>query len=252
MKIDVLYPFHFDGGELNSAIGRLRTSIMSLKDQNVRICICDTSGFSIARHIKDLCERSGYYHQPTFKPFSKSLTINVGVRHLIRTRYFILSDIDLVYQPDYVERMMSYVNRKPPVRVIPMNYNHALYMYGSGYDEYKNTLEDNPDPIRSYYGIAPGNGLIHTPSFMNICGYNEDYIGYGPEDAEFNLRISQINTYIEDKELETIHINHSFAGGNDQANQYLYRNLKYRIEHAKNESEMWPLLISNNGRWGVL
>ena len=59
------------------------------------------------------------------------------------------------------------------------NYNILDVKYSSSYAEL-NALR------KARIGLAHGNGLIHLDSFNSIRGYNEEMIGYGPEDDLFN------------------------------------------------------------------
>jgi predicted glycosyltransferase involved in capsule biosynthesis len=74
-------------------------------------------------------------------------------------------------------------------------------------------------------GYAHGNGLIHLESFMKIRGYDEEMIGYGPEDDLFNTRISKINNIIYDNSIEN-------------ATMHLWHPRFHMIQHKKN-MQIW-------------
>jgi predicted glycosyltransferase involved in capsule biosynthesis len=210
-KIDFLYPFHFNGRGKTTAIKRLLISLESIKNQEVNICIVNTSKDCIYEHVKKYNPK--YIHKESTEEFCKSLTINFGVRNLVETPYFILSDIDLVYRANYIKSYWDYIIQPKKFRIIPYNINLQL-----NHLQIKNVNDcivnkDCFDKERSQFGIAPGNGLVHTMSFYFIGGFDEQIKGYGPEDADFNERIKYINEYVEDSnsELSTFHINHKLA-----------------------------------------
>lgn len=219
MKIDVLYPFQYQDDEIYSAINRLFCSINSIINQDVNICICNTSETDIWKYIKNI-KGLRYFHCPidTY-PYCKTKTINIGVKKLVKTSYFLLSDIDLVYPPDYIEilfnkykTMMSLM----PIRVVTSVYNINKTLISNNFQDYVNevNLENQNkkfrDTQRIRFDISSGNGLIHRNTFMYIRGYDEDIKRYSGEDELFNLRISFLNKYIEDLQfnLRTIHIFH--------------------------------------------
>jgi len=209
-KIDFLYSFHFNGDEQIKALERLKASIKSIKDQNVRICVCCTSKDNIYKHIKKLAKIT-YYHKPLdLDVYCKPKTINLGVKEMIKTPYFMLSDIDLIYPKTFISELIKYTEYHIPVRVIFNNYNLGLDYTANTYVKYKKFFNTHEDHTRTKFGIAPGNGLIHLKSFKLINGYDENYVGYGLEDADFNMRTSYICKYIEldDEFINTCHLYH--------------------------------------------
>lgn len=217
MKIDILYSFHFDGAEQSRAINRLITSIYSIKHQGVNVCVCDTSYESICTHIDSIADK--YYHEfVDIKPYCKSKTINLGVDHIVRTPYFLMSDIDIIYPPNFVKIISEYIEKPGNYRVVFYNRNVGLIQtFGNDIVGFRRCDEEfarNPDRTRTPEGIAPGNGLVNLDSFKLVKGFDENFRGYGWEDADFNKRIKKINTYVEDKnpQLKTYHLYHRNPG----------------------------------------
>jgi len=205
-----LYSFDFKEKEIDNAIKRLNISIKSIIDQNVDVCICNTSKIDIKKSITNINKIRYLYYPLKQENYCKPKTINIGVRKLVNSEYFFLSDIDLIYPPSFVKNMLSYTLYKEPVRIIFFNYNLGKCIDYKNFKTYKKLLERVKDSQRTTIGIAPGNGLVHLKSFHKIGGFDERYIGYGPEDADFNLRISIINKYVEvnyDK-VNTYHLYH--------------------------------------------
>lgn len=246
-KIDFLYIFNFQPPAFEGAIERLRCSIQSIKDQNVNICLSNNSEECILYYIQDIDVKIRYIHKPYSKPFSRALAINFAVKNLILTDYFIMSDIDLIYQSNHVETMLSKVQKfqtDQPIRYVTYNYNEEPF-YSNRLCYSKNSfikkimrklIRPNQPAYSSDFdmliklpnnggGFAHGNGLIHLESFIRIKGYDEEMIGYGPEDDLFNTRISKINYIVYDNDIST-------------ATVHLWHPRYHMIQHKKN-MQIW-------------
>lgn len=228
-KLDFLYVFNFNPSEIENALIRLQCSIKSIVKQGVNICVCNNSPVCIYERVKVIAPDIRYIHTPHNGQFSKALGINYGVKNLVNTEYFILSDVDLVYSRDHIQRLKlkcSLLSRESEyIRFVFYNYNllpivtapewrtflrriplikfllsskviYSPHVYTHEY-EVLDQLRREPG------GFAHGNGLIHTESFYSIKGYDEEMIGYGPEDDLFNIRISKINRIIYDNLPDT-------------------------------------------------
>jgi predicted glycosyltransferase involved in capsule biosynthesis len=228
-RIDFLYVFNYDASVIDDAVIRLRCSIKSIASQNVRICICNTSAICIHNRVIDLAPDMKYIHTHYTGPFSKALGINYGVKHIVSTPYFILSDVDLVYSRDHIQRMMIKCDMlrrgDENIRFIFYNYNLLPVRDLSQWNKIIRRIPlinrivkakgiERPAMVTDDYellncldrepgGFAHGNGLIHTETFYKIKGYDEEMIGYGPEDGLFNLRISKVNRIIYDNLPDT-------------------------------------------------
>jgi hypothetical protein len=205
-KFDLLYPYHFDKNDTD-AITRLKSSILSLIDQDVNICVCNTANHFIYNDIKELKDIR-YLHKPTNDNFNKPKTINIGVKEMIKTEYFIMSDIDLVYHPEYVETVSKYADGEN-IRVININYNCPYKHNSPFYNEYFDNV-GGTNGNRPWQGESRGNGLVKRSAFMRIGGFDEFYYGFAPEDLDFNVRIAMIKKPIitDDVRITTVHINH--------------------------------------------
>lgn len=214
--LDVLYPFHFNK-DVESSVNRLRTSIKSIINQKVRICVCNTSERCIRKYLKGL--NVEYMHMPINlrSGYCKSKTINLGAKSMIRSKYFFTSDIDLVYPPNFVKYMSLFTLTKHPVRVIFSNHNIGkTEKIPENYNECVEIFKNNKDSCRAHKFFAPGNGLIHLATFKKVGGYDERFFGYGSEDSEFNYRMSLLNKYfqVDLDEVNTYHIWHELDNTN--------------------------------------
>lgn len=225
--LDVLYPFHFDK-DIDSAIQRLKVSISSLINQDVNINVYNTSTKCIKKYLKDY-DNISYYHNPKeLEVYCKCMTINLGVKKLITTDYFLMSDIDLVYPPTFIDTMKFFTLAKQPIRIVFYTYvlnktDKKIETYEDCQEFYK-TITTNDRSSKHY---APGNGLIHLESFYKVAGYDERFVGHGSEDGDFNYRISKINKYfeIDMDEVNTYHQYHDRLVGMDRVslNEKMWR-----------------------------
>lgn len=200
---DFLYVFKYSDENVDKAAQRLRCSIDSIKhNENINIIVCNHSKKCIREYFNNIGVSINYHHYEVEGDFNKPILINHAVDRYIKTEYFFFSDIDLVYEKNYLLHILVELqNEKPPSRVVPFNYNIYEDKYSCDW-EHLMTLE------KSGGGYAHGNGLMHRKSFLDIGGYNEKMIGYGPEDDEFNQRLSKINRLVYREDIITVHLLH--------------------------------------------
>jgi len=209
--MDFIYTFHFQENEKNEAIKRFNLSLDSIDMTECDVCVINCSDYCIQ---KDLKYPVKYLHEPKKYEdnlYNRSFMINQCVNKLVTSEYFNISDIDILYPKTFVTTIESIIKENTkPCRIVYFNNNMGIGDFNT-YDECKSNYETHKDHIRSYRGRAGGLGIVHTKSFHKVNGFEERYIGYGPEDQDFNLRISQINKYIEldNENVNTYHIWHN-------------------------------------------
>ena len=74
-------------------------------------------------------------------------------------------------------------------------------------------------------GLAHGCGLIPTESLKEIGGYNEELIGYGPEDDLFNKRLelnARVYYHKGSFRSSTFHIFHKNLNHQNKQKNWLY------------------------------
>jgi hypothetical protein len=227
-KIDILYIYNFELRHKDEALKRLNLSLDSIKNQNVRICISNNSEYCIFNSLENHGTSIRYIHKPYHGKFSRAHGINFAVKNLIETEYFIISDIDLIYQENHIQlvqnKILNYSNEyKLPVRIVFWNLNleptYSLPLLNIRFirrfaqkfpQRESSSYQDLVNLKHNGGGFAHGNGVIHYKSFLSLRGYDEELIGYGPEDDLFNTRISFVNKviYDEDRNTSTIHLWH--------------------------------------------
>jgi hypothetical protein len=226
--VDILYIFNFEPQYLEGALTRFRHSLASVAEQGARICVSNNSEYCIRSRIDDIVHDLAYVHQPYRGQFSRAHGINFGVRSLVRSEYFMISDVDLVYRRDHLAAVkrkirVSLYTAERPLRMVFWNYNlqpryHPAWMNIRFLRRFAATsplMESSDYEALAVLphnggGFAHGNGIIHLESFMRLRGYDEEMIGYGPEDDLFNARIGKVNYIVYDKGDDTasIHLWH--------------------------------------------
>lgn len=209
--MDLVYIFHFRETDKDEALDRLRRSLNSVNFKKFTPCVINSSDFCISELLDG---RVKYVHVPRdFGEglYNRSFMINECVKRLVSSEYFTISDIDIIYPKTFANYIDKTIRKSgEPCRIVYFNNNMGPGDYET-YEECHNDFANNPDFCRSHRGPAGGLGVVHTESFMKIGGFDERYIGYGPEDQDFNMRISMINKFIEidDENVNTYHIWHS-------------------------------------------
>jgi hypothetical protein len=280
-KIDFLYVFNFELAEIENALLRLECSIKSVVKQGVNICLCNNSQVCIYERLIVIAPEIRYIHTPHNGPFSKALGINYGVKNLVKTEYFILSDVDLVYSRDHIQRLKlkcsSLQNGSEPIRFVFYNYNLLPIIIDSAWRKflsklpliniilkskaklaphaYSHEYEVLDQLARQPGGFAHGNGIIHTPSFHLIRGYDEEMIGYGPEDDLFNIRIGKINRLIYDNlpDTSSFHLWHPrISWIQVETNSNIWRERKKFYNSLERPTFMDVLGNINKKDWGII
>ena len=281
-KIDFVYIFNFELATINHAIQRFRCSLKSIEFQNVNICVSNNSLVCIYDKIIDIVPNVRYIHTPYNGSFSRALGINYAVKTLVTSEYFIVSDIDLVYSKDHIQRLLlkfSALRREGEnIRFVTYNYNLLPIVQFSNlrrrfrsyipFAKFLMNLDEKEIPHvythdyevldqlpRSNGGYAHGNGMIHKDSFIQIRGYDEEMIGYGPEDDLFNTRISKINRIIYDNLPDTasFHLWHPrFHMIQFEKNMDIWRNRKLYYNSLVNPTYKDVIANRNKIEWGVI
>jgi hypothetical protein len=280
-KIDLIYIFNYNVTSIDDATERLRCSIKSVSFQKVNVCVCNTSSICIYDKIIDLVPDLKYVHKFYNGPFSKALCINFGVKKLVTTPYFFLSDVDLVYSRDHVQRLFLKCkllqNDNEDLRFVFYNYNLLPIIETPRTYKFfcdipilrnfvKNKIKMRAQIVSHDYelldcklkepgGFAHGNGLIHTETFFKIQGYDEEMIGYGPEDDLFNIRISKVNRIIYDKlpDTATFHLWHTrLSWIQVEKNHNIWDQKKEELNKLINPSFEDVKANKNKKEWGVI
>ena len=270
--MDILYIFNYEAQHLPDALGRLRYSIKSIAGQGARICVSNNSESCIRSAIHDLTDDLAYVYQPNHGPFSRAHGINFAVRSLVKSKYFMISDVDLIYRPTHLMAVQAKLERAKnksncPVRMVFWNYN-LLPIYQPAWMNMRvihRFAKKSPRMESSDYGVlsslpkrggfAHGNGIIHLESFIRLRGYDEEMIGYGPEDDLFNTRIAKVNDVIYDDgdDTTTIHLWHpNLRRIQVNKNMKIWKERKVFYENLQGSD--WDAVMANKDKtsWGEI
>lgn len=269
--VDILYIFNFESQHMESALARFRHSLASVAEQGARICVSNNSEDCILSRINDIVRDLAYVHRPYRGQFSRAHGINFGVRSLVSSEYFMVSDVDLIYRHDHlaaVQRKIqaALLTAKRPLRMVFWNYNLQPRYQPAWMNMriMRRFAATSPHMESSDYkalsmlphnggGFAHGNGIIHLESFTRLRGYDEEMIGYGPEDDLFNTRIGKVNDVVYDNDDDTasIHLWHPRLRVIQlKKNMRIWQERKAFYETLKNPD--WNDVMANksNSYWG--
>lgn len=272
-RLDFLYIFNFEPKNMAGALSRFACSLRSIRNQGVNICVSNNSTNCIESFLRDIVPDVRYVHKTYEAPFSRAHAINFGVRTLVSSPYFVVSDVDLVYRPEHVSELQGKLvaaraKSERPVRIVTYNYNLNPIHWPAWMDmrflrrfTYKSSPGDSHDYAallcqpNNGGGFAHGNGVIHLESFTRLRGYDESLIGYGPEDDLFNTRIGKVNTLIYDPDPLTasIHLWHPrLRMIQYRKNMKIWARMKAHYNALPNPD--WDDVVANRERenWGVI
>ena len=248
MKYDIWYIFCYSKYEYKNALERLKISIISIKcKRKIKILSWHKN---LEKDINSLIKiRKIKIYQTNKQKFSRSYLINLIPNLMLNNeKYFYLADTDLFFHPEYFD-WLDFLGRKlnhnkNDLRIITSNFNirprkrlkffpSKLFNLISTYlpKLYDWSLPTNLNQILnmelSKKGYAHGCGLIPIESMKKIGGYNEEIIGYGPEDDLFNQRLRFFaRVYYHEGGLRssTFHIYHSKLNYQNKKKNWHYWN----------------------------
>lgn len=185
-KIDIVMPIK----DLTpAALGRMRYCLSSLSKNGdtFRLCISDSSKESMEVPIRKMVSELGisnisFYWEKNDGLFNRSRTINNGVRYLVESDPFIIMDTDVIVPSNFLEKF---------IRLFDENGNYVLGRLA--YLCEGSPLSDDwgaftSVPVNFYYN----SGFLITSLglFKRVNGFDEDYVGWGAEDDQLNVRMN--------------------------------------------------------------
>ena len=137
--------------------------------------------------------RFHYIHRPSLS-FNICRACNIGIR-LADSAFIAKTDIDLIYAPDFVESLKSYIGRRLNIGV----YTRIRYLpqsYGNGYDGNWNRVERIVKEKRAY--VCRGAlQCFHRDRWYGVHGYDERFDGgLGYQDNDLHQRITRAGARI--------------------------------------------------------
>jgi hypothetical protein len=226
--IDIVYSV---GNLDESAIARFKNSYKSLieNDKNFNICISEVGLKSNKNLFDTFIPNYKYYYQKE-EDFNASIAKNNAVKYLVSLELFAFLDIDMIYPSTFIENAYNFyeTNKTPFCLSYVRLPNISLYSYQKIY-EYLKTI---PHTIKSGKG---NSGLIvcDKTTYEKLNGFDEDYIGWGGRDSDFNLRAYLINKMIDETNTILFHQYHERKMQTQNYNRHKYNLKKELYESGK-------------------
>jgi hypothetical protein len=192
--IDVIYPVYTNLENKDEKFFRRMTcSVESLLKNKAtfpdfRIIVSDSSPTSLKSTLDQILPMDliDYLYRPLqtriqtgYGRFSKPHTMNVAVKEKVTAPLVKISDIDIVYSEDHMEKIAFMMER-----VDVLTYR-GHRMHNEFYSSDLNTLLKQPGE----YLQTPGIPTLRTALYHKIRGYDEHPEYVGLEDSDFLLRL---------------------------------------------------------------
>ncbi len=128
----------------------------------------------------------------------KSRAINIALRQC-KTPYFFVGDIDMMYHPEFVEKL----------DVFKLNRTITYFQVGFLNKEESNLNKAFKDYILKFKSSKEATGMtfFKTETLLSVNGYDEFYNGWGSEDTDVHIRLKNAGYTVEffDEEILMLH-----------------------------------------------
>lgn len=178
--------------------------------------------------------------------WNKCRAINMALQ-LTTTPYFIVGDIDLIFAPDFIEKVIELA--KPDA----VHYFQVAFL---------SKLESQKEKIFKDYLVhhvasseATGITLFPTHLLKSIHGYDEFYHGWGAEDSDVHIRMKNAGSKVifYDKEILLKHQWHPKVYRSKQST-HPFHSLLERINHVYmlQTQSTKRTVVNQNQDWGKI
>ncbi|WP_298328199.1 glycosyltransferase family 2 protein [uncultured Dokdonia sp.] len=196
-------------------------SIYSQIEENVKLILVDYgSPLAYQKELKNVCGKFSklqiILYQTQGQLWNKSIIINSVLKHCT-TEYFMVSDIDMIWHPNFLRAVSSFLkNAKTiyfPVGFMP-----------EGESELNKSFDEVI--IKGVSGVeATGITIFPTEHIKSIGGFDEFYHGWGGEDTDVHLRLQRAGYDVEFIK-DSMYFKH-------QWHSKVYRNIKSKYPFAE-------------------
>ena len=232
--VDVVYSV---GDLTDDAIERFKKSYESLmlNKKNFNICISEVGKVS-HKEIFDIFISSYKYYFQEAEDFNASVAKNNAIKYLVSLNLFTFIDVDIIVPENFIEQIYNFYesNQVPFV----LGYVRLSYTKHTTYQDIKKYLLRNPIEINTGIGKS---GLIvcDKQTYEELNGFDEEYIGWGARDSDFNLRANFINKMVDGREIILFHQFHSRPMKEKSINLERYQSQKKLYE--SNQLKVWEI-----------
>lgn len=209
--------------------------------------------------------------------FHKSRAVNIGVRN-VKTEYLCITDVDQVFSPNFfgeVYRLVSSANnpivfsrtyflvdQQASDSAVPKSETFSARTFGVTPDnigeEYPRLLAIARNCRRKRQGY-PGYGrcqAVATSWVLSVHGYDEEYIGWGAEDRDFELRarFAGLQATWLSEATSMVHLPHPKAGVY-YSNDFRQKNMerwKRKLRIVTKVGKADSIIANKNSPWGCL
>lgn len=230
---------------------RLRFSVESVRKNTVPVqfCVADISKKPLKDVLAEIFPGDfKYVHKHRDGPYNRSYNINLGVRNLVESPFFFISDIDIVYQPNHVK---YHVEEGFAKVIVPAVFRVKRGIASSDFGQ---LLEHGNDGVE----LTSGNSYCSFNLFQKVRGFDEEYVGFGAEDDDFYARIRKLGKVIHprfgvDKRFMIAHLWHDRADSSVHDFQKHLRTNASRFHSRKGKYDSGKLAYNsvNEAGWGL-
>lgn len=144
--------------------------------------------------------------------FNKCKAFNLGVSK-ITTSTVVLHDADMVVPGSYTDKIATILQKYDSCHlggtVIYTSPDAANVINATG------IVSDTASCERVVGYFEGGSLACRVNAYWKVGAFNEDFWGYGCEDCEFYIRLSQNSNWFEDRKVDFLHLWHSRVSGWD-------------------------------------
>lgn len=227
------------GEHMPERIRNFQACMQALNDQTVprdryEIWVCEEGPKPYAESAIDPVWDE-YIFRYSKAPFNRSRALNEGARaSKARARDFLcLMDADLLVDGKWVKRMYDWAVVYPSA-VLP--YHNVMYLDDASTKfaitaRHNGYLDIGPlTAIRNSMQSVGGAMWAHAALYWHIGGHDEEYIGWGCEDADFYFKLEGVCRPSRLRGVPLLHLNHPKAEQGDA-----YKQNRERFEEKNQE-----------------
>ena len=205
----ISYIIPFRGLDRHDAIKTVLLNIKAQRYPDIEIIIVEQDWSKvIAFQELDSVVYAFAQSQSNDQAFCKSMAFNLGVKNSTKSR-LILHDADMLVFDNYTNLIDNYLNSYFGVHIG----KNVLYLTPDSTKKVSTEHKLSPDMSMeksvSYY--EGGSLACHRVTYVDIGGYNEEFVGYGCEDCEFYHRLSSMPNFFGERSIDLIHLYHDRA-----------------------------------------
>ena len=238
-------------------LGAIRTVLQNVKAQKfpiIDIIMVEQDVSQKAQMIE--LESVKYLLVPSPSPahlFMKSTSFNKGFA-LAKADKIIFHDADMIVRNEYTKVMYDLLKINNGVHIGA----NVLYLDAESTNKIVNSREVDPKyKLTQTVGYFVGGSLgCNSKTYINIGGFNEDFVGYGNEDCDFFDRLASAPNFYNNRSENLIHLFHGRVANwkdHHNRNKEIEANLKKNSMNIRTSTlnkillEKYKLDISN--RW---